>query len=101
MGSWDAKSLSYKKYDSATRNYIADSKQSIKVNSNWLSQDYNEILKQLLVSDEIYWVYGSTDADVRPLTLKTNSINFLTNVKDKLIQYSFDFEYGQNYKLVL
>ena len=101
LGSWDAKSLSYKKYDSATRNYIADSKQSIKVNSNWLSQDYNEILKQLLVSDEIYWVYGSTDADLRPLTLKTNSINFLTNVKDKLIQYSFDFEFGQNYKLVL
>lgn len=101
LGTWDAKSLTYNKYDSAVKNYIADSKESIKVNSNWLSEDYNEIFKQLLVSDEIYWIYGSTEADLRPLTLKTNSINFLTNVKDKLIQYSLDFEYGQNYKLVL
>ena len=101
MGTWDAKSLTYNKYDSAVKNYIADSKESIKVNSNWLSEDYNEIFKQLLVSDEIYWIYGSTEDDLRPLTLKTNSINFLTNVKDKLIQYSLDFEYGQNYKLVL
>jgi hypothetical protein len=101
LGTWDSKSLTYNKYDSATRNYIADSKESIKVNSDWLSEDYNDILKQLLVSDEIYWIYGSTGDDVRPLTLKTNSINFLTNVKDKLIQYSFEFEYGQTYKLVL
>lgn len=101
LGTWGSKSLSYNNYDSQTRNYIADSQESIKVNSDWLSEDYNEILKQLLVSDEIYWIYNESTGDLRPLTLKTNSINFLTNVKDKLIQYSFEFEYGQSYKLVL
>jgi hypothetical protein len=101
IGSWGAQSLSYQKYDSATQNYATDAKEFVSVNSDWLSEDYNEILKQLMVSDEIYWIYDETTGDVRPITIQTNSITFKTNVVDKLIQYSFDFEYGQAYKLIL
>jgi hypothetical protein len=54
-----------------------------------------------MVSDEIYWIYDETSGDLRPITIQTNSITFKTNVVDKLIQYSFDFQFGQAYKLVL
>jgi hypothetical protein len=101
IGSWGAKTLSYNNYDSSTQNYSADSTQTLTVNSDWLSEDYNEILKQLMVSDEIYWIYNESSGDLRPITIKTNTITFKTNVVDKLIQYSFDFEFGQNYKLIL
>ena len=101
IGSWTAPTLSYNNYDSARQNYSADSTQTLTVNSDWLSEDYNEILKQLMVSDEIYWIYDESSSDLRPITIQTNSIQFKTNVVDKLIQYSFDFEFGQAYKLVL
>ena len=101
IGSWASPTLSYNNYDSSTQNYSTDSTISLTVNSDWLSEDYNDILKQLMVSDEIYWVYDETSLDLRPITIKTNSITFKTNVVDKLIQYSFDFEYGQAYKLIL
>ena len=101
IGSWSSPTLSYNNYDSSTQNYSADSTQTLTVNSDWLSEDYNEILKQLMVSDEIYWIYNESTGDLRPITIKTNSITFKTNVVDKLIQYSFDFEFGQNYKLIL
>ena len=101
IGSWESPTLSYNNYDSATQNYSADSTQTLTVNSDWLIEDYNEILKQLMVSDEIYWVYNETSGDLRPITIQTNSITFKTNVVDKLIQYSFDFQFGQAYKLVL
>lgn len=101
IGSWSSPTLSYNNYDSATQNYSTDSKQTISVNSDYLPESYNEILKQLLVSDEIYWIYNEDNGDLRPITIKTNSIQFKTNVVDKLIQYSFDFEYGQAYKLIL
>jgi hypothetical protein len=101
IGSWESPTLSYNNYDSATQNYSADSTQTLTVNSDWLSEDYNEILKQLMVSDEIYWIYDETSGDLRPITIQTNSITFKTNVVDKLIQYSFDFQFGQAYKLVL
>ena len=101
LGSWEGSTLSYQNYDSGILNYVVDSKQSIQVNSFWIPEDYNEILKQLLVSDEIYWVYDEAQALVRPLTIATQNITFKTGVNDHLIQYAFDFNYGQAYKLIL
>jgi hypothetical protein len=66
-----------------------------------LPESYNDILKQLLVSDEIYWVYDETNNKVRPLTIVTQNIVFKTGVVDKLIQYQFDFQFGQPYKLIM
>jgi hypothetical protein len=101
LGSWESTTLSYQNYDSATSAYIVDSKQNISVNTNWLSEDYNDILKQLLVSDEIYWVYDEANSLIRPLTIVTQNIAFKTGVVDKLIQYEFNFEFGQPYKLIM
>jgi hypothetical protein len=101
LGTWESSTLSYQNYDTATQAYIVDSKQTISVNSYWLSETYNEILKQLLVSDEIYWIYDEATSLVRPLTIVTQNIQFKTGVVDKLIQYTFDFEYGQPYKLIM
>ncbi len=101
LGSFEASTLTYQNYDSGILNYVADSKQSISVNTFWISEDYNEIFKQLLVSDEIYWVYDEPNGLVRPLTIATSNILFKTGVVDKLIQYQFDFNFGQAYKLIL
>jgi len=101
LGQWEASTLSYQNYDSGILNYIVDSKQSISVNSFWIPETYNEILKQLLVSDEMYWVYDEANALVRPITITTSDIVFKTGVVDGLIQYQFDFNYGQAYKLIL
>jgi hypothetical protein len=121
LGSWQAASLSYQNYDSSNLNYLSDSKQTLSVNSDYLEDDYNDIFKQLLVSDEIYWVYGLNEQGegyslgfnngfaagvgrtelVRPITIKTDSIVFKTGVNDKLVQYQFDFDWGQSYKLII
>jgi hypothetical protein len=101
LGTWESSTLSYQNYDTATQAYIVDSKQNISVNSNWLPETYNDILKQLLVSDEIYWIYDESTSLVRPLTIVTDGIQFKTGVVDKLIQYTFDFQYGQPYKLIM
>jgi hypothetical protein len=101
LGSWQSSTLSYNNYDSSNLNYIADSKQAISVNSFWIPEEYNDILKQLLVSDEIYWVYDESTGDLRPITITTSNVVFKTGVVDKLIQYQFDFNWGQAYKLII
>jgi len=100
LGSWQSTGLSYQNYDSSTLNYLSDSKQTLSVNTDYLSEDYNDIFKQLLVSDEIYWIYNEPN-ELRPITIKTDSIVFKTGVNDKLIQYQFDFDWGQAYKLII
>jgi hypothetical protein len=101
LGSWESNTLAYNNYDSSNLNYVVDSSQQISVNSGYLTEQYNEIFKQLLVSEEIYWVYDEDNNDLRPITIATQNITFKTGVVDKLIQYQFDFNWGQGYKLIL
>ena len=101
LGSWESSTLSYNEYDSGILNYIVDSKQSISVNSFWIPESYNDILKELLVTDEAYWVYDEPNNRVRPITITTSNITFKTGVVDHLIQYQFDFDFGQAYKLII
>ena len=101
IGSWEGSSLSYNRYDSNNLNYMVDTKENIQVNTDWVDEVYNEIFKQLLVSDEIYWVYDEENNFVRPLTIATSNLTFKTGVVNKVIQYSFEFAYGQTYKLVI
>jgi hypothetical protein len=101
LGSWEGSTFGYNNFDSATLAYIVDSKQNLSVNSDWISEDYNEILKQLLVSDEIYWINGDAEDGIIPLTITTQNIQFKTGVVDKVIQYAFEFQLGQPYKLIM
>ena len=101
IGSWEGSTLGYNNYDSSKLNYIVDSEQQISVNSGYLTEQYNEIFKQLLVSEEIYWCYDEENNDLRPITIATQNVTFRTGVVDKLIQYQFDFQWGQSYKLIL
>jgi hypothetical protein len=101
IGSWESRGLSYQPYDSSNLNYLVDTNQSLTVNSNWVSEDYNDIFKEFLVSDEIYWIYDESTNDLRPITISTSSFQFKTEVVNKLIQYSFDFAWGQSYKLII
>jgi hypothetical protein len=101
LGSWESATLSYQNYDSGILNYIDDSKQGLSVNTFYVPESYNDIFKQLLVSDEIYWVYNEATGDLRPITIATSNVVFKTGVVDKLIQYQFEFNYGQAYKLIM
>lgn len=103
IGQWDSRTLSVGSYESSIQNYIVDSSQTFTVNTNWLSDDYNDIFKQLLVSDEIYWLYDEQTggSSVKPLTIKTSNIDFKTSVNDKLIQYTIQFDLGYGYKFII
>jgi len=101
IGSWQGTSLAYNDYDSQNLNYLVDSFQGVIVNTFWVDEAYNDIFKQLLVSDEIYWVVNDNNNELRPITIVTNTVEFKTKAVDKLIQYSFEFAYGQNYKLII
>ena len=101
LGTWEGATLSYQNYDSGILNYIDDSKQGLSVNTFYVPESYNDIFKQLLVSDEIYWIYNEATGDLRPITIATSNMVFKTGVVDKLIQYQFEFNYGQAYKLIM
>ena len=101
IGSWDSSTLSYNNYDAQIKPYVVNAKQRLLVNSQILPQSYNDIFKELLVSDEIYWIYNEDNNDIRPIAINQTSIQFKTGVVEKTIQYSFTFDWAQNYKLII
>lgn len=71
--------------------YNVIGKENIRCNTGFIDEQYNEVIKQLMMSDQV-WIDNGTDVlPVRPLT---NSLQFKTAVNDKLIDYSMDFEYA-------
>ena len=109
IGTYNGTTLTYATYENSIVNYLVDTNESIAVNTDWITESYNDIFKQLLVSDEIYWIIrpdlytlnGSDSSGIKPITIKTNSLQFKTGVVNKLIQYTFEFDFGQSYKLIL
>jgi hypothetical protein len=101
LGTWESSTLSYNQFQTKQQRYIVDATEVLECNTDWLVEGYNLLMKQLLVSDEIYWLYDQPNALVKPLTIQTNSLQFKTGVNNKLIQYTITFDIGQPYKLIL
>jgi hypothetical protein len=59
----------------------------VKLNTGFYPEEFNEVFKQLQYSIN-YWI------DDEPAILTGSNFAFKTSVNDKLINYSFDFEYA-------
>lgn len=100
IGTWEASSLTTDTFQAKTQRYIVDANQTLTVNTDWLDENYNQLFKELLVSDEIYYLKNNNTSTVYPLTIKTNDIAWKTGVNNKLIQYTITFDLGQPYKFI-
>jgi hypothetical protein len=102
MGQWNAPTMDGYHYEPNVQNYNTDVKQTLKVNSDWVSEDFNNFFKQLLVSDEIWYEYYDEllqGIRLRSLTPIASNVQFKTQDVDKLIQYQFEFQIAEEYKL--
>jgi hypothetical protein len=63
--------------------------QTVKLNTGWVYENYNELITQLLLSDTIL-------LNGLPVTLKTQSLTYKTNILDKNINFEIEFEYSNS-----
>jgi hypothetical protein len=69
-------------------------KESITLNTNYISEEYNEVIKQLMMSEQV-WITKLTDTEeVLSVIPKTKSVTYKTSVNDRLVQYTIDFDYA-------
>ena len=66
-------------------------KEKISMNTGFIDESFNEVIRQLMLSEQI-WVDNGTD--VLPINLNTKSLTFKKSVNDRLINYSLDFNYS-------
>ena len=74
-------------------------RESITMNTGFIDESYNEVMKQLLVSEYVYihdnFKLSPTNPAANlaiPISVVTNSLDFKTKRDDKLINYELQFE---------
>jgi len=62
-------------------------RESLTVNTGWISEDYNEVLKQLMLTEHLF------DPDTsQPFTIDTKSLTVKTSLNNGLSFYTFDLK---------
>ena len=79
------------------RDFNVVGKESVTLSSGFLSEEYNEVFKQMMLSEKV-WVTNITDKgeQVLPINVKTSNINYKTSLNDKLVEYTFEFDKSFN-----
>ena len=68
-------------------------KESITLSSGFLSEEYNEVFKQMMLSEKV-WVTNilETGEQVIPINVKTSEITYKTSLNNKLVEYTIEFD---------
>lgn len=82
------KEVNYDYRKGQTKPFNINGNQSIKVNSGWVTEDYFEWIQEMMLSDTIL-LNPQT-----PVTIKTTSMQKKTELKDKNINYTLEFEFA-------
>lgn len=71
------------------KTFNINGKQTVKLNTGWVEENYSELISDILLSETVL-------LDDKPVTVKSQSSDFKTSLKDKNINYEIEFEYAFN-----
>ncbi len=102
-GTWNESSYSNLGYSGGQKNFRVNTRESIKMNTDFVTEADAIWFEQLINSTEVYILNGfnadgailnagNINRYVEPVTVKTSSYTRKTRGNDKLIQYTFDVE---------
>ena len=75
------------------RSYLTNGKEKIICNTDLIPEHYNVLLKELMLSEQIYLEENN---EILPVNLSKKTLQYKTKLDDKLIQYPFEFDYSYN-----
>jgi|TARA_R100000482_G_C5129317_1_gene150817 hypothetical protein len=73
------------------KKFMVNAKESITMNTGFYPEAHNEIVRQMLLSEQ---VWSDDISNVLPINLKSNTLQFKKSVNDKLITYTVQFDYA-------
>ena len=83
--------LSYSTSVPQNKDFNVNGSKSLKLNTGFVDEQFNEVIKQLLMSENV-WI--NEDSKVYPIRPKTDSLEMKKSVNNKLIDYAIDFDYS-------
>ena len=82
---------SYSTTEHQYTNLNVTGRERITLNTGYVSQDYNEPIKELMMSEKVWLTQGGT---VYPIQVQTSSVEFKNRLNDSLVAYTIEAEYA-------
>ena len=73
------------------QDFNKNGREKIQLNSGFVPEAYNETIRQLLLSEQVYFLNNGNHI---PVNTETSSYSYKTRIIDKLISHQIDFEYS-------
>jgi len=96
-GSWNAATFSIDTFERGKVDKIEGAKLTT-INTRYIDEAWNDHFKSLLMSNEVQIIEGGKSY---PINIKNTTFDVKTNLKDKLVQYSFTYEYSHALKFIV
>jgi hypothetical protein len=81
--------VNYNPSRAQTKSFNINGNQSIRLNTGWVDENYNDLIQDLLLSETIL-------LDGVPVEVKTTATDLKTSLKDRNINYEIEFNYAFN-----
>ncbi len=72
-------------------NLSVTGKESITLNTGYVSQDYNEPIKELMISEKVWLTKSGT---AYPINVTSSAVQFKNRLNDSLVSYTIEAEYA-------
>lgn len=86
--------LNYDTYKPQQSQFMKTGKESITLNTDYIPEDNNELVKQLMMSEQVWITKVGEQELVLGVIPKTSSVKYKTGVNDNLVNYTIDFDYA-------
>ena len=96
-GSWNAATFTIDTFERGKVDKIEGAKLTT-INTRYIDEAWNDHFKSLLMSNEVQIIEGGKSY---PINIKNTTFDVKTNLKDKLVQYSFTYEYSHALKSIV
>lgn len=73
--------------------FYTASKETLTINSGFVPEDFNEVFKQLMLSEQVWIDYKD---NILPINVSNETIDYKTSLNNKLINYTIDVEFSFN-----
>jgi len=90
---YENNTVNYNPFEHVNKSLTIQGKKSMTLNTGFVTDDHNEVIKQLLLS-EFVWIHE----DGLPQPVKPKNLSFVDKlaVNEKVINFTLDFEYAHN-----
>jgi len=86
-----ASDVNYNTYSPTSIVQDVTSRKSLTLNTGFLKEEYNETIRQLMQSEDV-WIRDNNTT--LPVSIKDSSFDYKTHLNDKLVNYTVQFEFA-------